>query len=227
MQCQFNLLYREEEREMMPYCDQAGIAVTTFSPLARGFLTGAERTARTAHDIYLNFYGDAIDRRDRAPRARDRAASRRLAGTHCDRLGGRQPACDCRRSSAPMRLNRSTSPSRPRRSSSTRTSASTWKRRTVRAMRSTTTTRCAVRAPTEDHMIYVGEGFEGSGGNAAHINLLLGPKDGPIAAAWATAAASPGPGHIPFQAVLKPNVPVKPATLFIAKSVLKDARHEI
>ena len=43
-------------------------------------------------------------------------------------------------------------------------------------------------------MIYVGEGFEGSGGNAAHINLLLGPKDGPIAGAWATAAASPGPG---------------------------------
>ncbi len=46
---------------MMPYCQEEGIAVTTFSPLARGFLTGAERTARTAHDIYLNFYGDAID----------------------------------------------------------------------------------------------------------------------------------------------------------------------
>jgi aryl-alcohol dehydrogenase-like predicted oxidoreductase len=61
MQCQYNLLYREEEREMMPYCHDEGIAVTTFSPLARGFLTGAERTARTAHDIYLNFYGDAID----------------------------------------------------------------------------------------------------------------------------------------------------------------------
>jgi 5,6,7,8-tetrahydromethanopterin hydro-lyase len=75
-------------------------------------------------------------------------------------------------------------------------------------------------------MIYVGEGFEGAGGNAAHINLLLGPKDGPIAIAWATAAASPGPGHIPFQAVLKPNVPVKPATLFIGKAVLRDPNHE-
>jgi 5,6,7,8-tetrahydromethanopterin hydro-lyase len=51
-------------------------------------------------------------------------------------------------------------------------------------------------------MIYIGEGFEGGGPNAAHINLLLGPKDGPLATAWATAAASPGPGHIPFQAVL-------------------------
>ncbi len=46
---------------MMPYCQQEGIAVTTFSPLARGFLTGSTQTARTAHDIYLNFYGDEID----------------------------------------------------------------------------------------------------------------------------------------------------------------------
>jgi 5,6,7,8-tetrahydromethanopterin hydro-lyase len=75
-------------------------------------------------------------------------------------------------------------------------------------------------------MLYIGEGFEGSGGNAAHINLLLGPKQGPIATAWATAAASPGPGHIPFQVVLKPNLPVKPATLFVAKAVLRDAKHE-
>jgi 5,6,7,8-tetrahydromethanopterin hydro-lyase len=75
-------------------------------------------------------------------------------------------------------------------------------------------------------MIHIGEGFEGSGSNAAHINLLLGPKEGPIATAWATAAASPGPGHIPFQAVLKPNVPVKPATLFIGKAVLSGSNHE-
>jgi 5,6,7,8-tetrahydromethanopterin hydro-lyase len=75
-------------------------------------------------------------------------------------------------------------------------------------------------------MFHVGEGFEGKGGNAAHINLLLGPKQGPLGSAWATAAASPGPGHIPFQVVLKPNLPVKPATLFIAKAVLRDANHE-
>ena len=34
MECQYNLLYREEEREMIPYCLDQGIAVTTFSPLA-------------------------------------------------------------------------------------------------------------------------------------------------------------------------------------------------
>jgi len=74
-------------------------------------------------------------------------------------------------------------------------------------------------------MIAIGEAFEGEGANAAHINLVLGPK-AELGAAYALAAASPGPGHIPFQAVVKPNLPAKPATLFVAKSVLKDERHE-
>jgi len=74
-------------------------------------------------------------------------------------------------------------------------------------------------------MIFIGEGFEGGGADAAHINLIAGPKT-LLGGAFATAAASPGPGHIPFQAVLAPNLPAKPATLFIAKAALKDERHE-
>jgi 1-deoxyxylulose-5-phosphate synthase len=81
MQCQYNLLYREEEREMMPYCQDAGIAVTTFSPLARGFLTGATATARTAHDLYLNFYGDEIDC-EIARRVHDLAQRRGVTPAH-------------------------------------------------------------------------------------------------------------------------------------------------
>lgn len=75
-------------------------------------------------------------------------------------------------------------------------------------------------------MIKVGEGFCGSGPNAAHINLFVGPKNGPMGTAVVTAASSPGPGHIPFQAVLKPNVPVKPTTVFIGKAVLTTPNHE-
>ena len=41
MQNHYNLIYREEEREMHPYCEQEGIAVTPWSPLARGVLTGS------------------------------------------------------------------------------------------------------------------------------------------------------------------------------------------
>ena len=61
MQCQYNLLYREEEREMLPYCRDRGIAVTTFSPLARGWLTG-EKDRRSETDYYYERnYGDALD----------------------------------------------------------------------------------------------------------------------------------------------------------------------
>ena len=58
MQNHYNLIYREEEREMLPLCRAAGIAVITRSPLARGFLTGnrqrgdagAGATVRTSSD---------------------------------------------------------------------------------------------------------------------------------------------------------------------------------
>ena len=43
MQNHYNLIYREEEREMNPYCEQAGIALTPWSPLARGMLAGSYR----------------------------------------------------------------------------------------------------------------------------------------------------------------------------------------
>ena len=41
MQNHYNLVYREEEREMLPYCMKTGVAVTPWSPLARGILAGA------------------------------------------------------------------------------------------------------------------------------------------------------------------------------------------
>lgn len=41
MQNHYNLVYREEEREMNAYCAQTGVALTPWSPLARGILAGA------------------------------------------------------------------------------------------------------------------------------------------------------------------------------------------
>jgi aryl-alcohol dehydrogenase (NADP+) len=43
MQNHYNLIYREEEREMMPLCREEGVAVIPWSPLARGFLAGNRR----------------------------------------------------------------------------------------------------------------------------------------------------------------------------------------
>jgi len=81
MQCQYNVLYREEEREMFAYCRDSGIAVTTFSPLARGFLARDAATARTTHDVYQEFYGDEIDR-EIARRVREVAARRGVTPAH-------------------------------------------------------------------------------------------------------------------------------------------------
>jgi aryl-alcohol dehydrogenase-like predicted oxidoreductase len=43
MQNHYNLIYREEEREMIPYCQHTGIGLTPWSPLARGILAGSYR----------------------------------------------------------------------------------------------------------------------------------------------------------------------------------------
>jgi len=83
MQCQYNVLYREEEREMLPYCRDQGVAVTTFSPLARGFLAreASVGTARTTHDAYQEFYGDEIDR-EITRRVRELATRRGVSAAH-------------------------------------------------------------------------------------------------------------------------------------------------
>jgi aryl-alcohol dehydrogenase-like predicted oxidoreductase len=54
MQNHYNLVYREEEREMLPFCAAEGIGVIPWSPLARGRLTRAwdEATERTTTDEY-------------------------------------------------------------------------------------------------------------------------------------------------------------------------------
>ena len=61
MQCQYNLLYREEEREMIPYCRDQGIAVTAFSPLARGWLSGSKKVRSQTDASFITFHGDALD----------------------------------------------------------------------------------------------------------------------------------------------------------------------
>jgi len=66
MQNHYNLIYREEEREMIPLCIDEGIGVIPWSPLARGFLAGnrtreKNETARSKSDEYAHnmYYADA------------------------------------------------------------------------------------------------------------------------------------------------------------------------
>jgi aryl-alcohol dehydrogenase (NADP+) len=67
MQNHYNLVYREEEREMLPLCREEGIGVIPWSPLARGFLAGNRRredrgeTIRAKTDDYAQelYYADS------------------------------------------------------------------------------------------------------------------------------------------------------------------------
>ena len=61
MQNHYNLVYREEEREMLPLCREEGIGVIPWSPLARGFLAGNRRREDK---------GETVARQDRRLRAR-------------------------------------------------------------------------------------------------------------------------------------------------------------
>jgi aryl-alcohol dehydrogenase-like predicted oxidoreductase len=67
MQNHYNLIYREEEREMIPFCHDQGIGLLPWSPLARGLLAGKQRskTVRAATDTYGHrLYGEQIGEAD-------------------------------------------------------------------------------------------------------------------------------------------------------------------
>ena len=73
--------------------------------------------------------------------------------------------------------------------------------------------------------IQIGESFIGEGAEAAHINTVLGDREGPVGTAWATSLATPRAGHIPFVTVLQPGLPVKPFTLFVNKAPIEGDEH--
>ena len=73
--------------------------------------------------------------------------------------------------------------------------------------------------------IQIGEGFVGSGPNAAHTNTILGARSGPAGVAWATALATPRAGHVPYMVVAQPGVAVTPPTLFVNKAAVESDQH--
>ncbi len=64
---------------------------------------------------------------------------------------------------------------------------------------------------------FVGEALMGEGENLAHLDIILGSKDGPIGIAFANAISSPSMGHGGLLAAIRPNLLPKPYTLIIPK----------
>ena len=69
--------------------------------------------------------------------------------------------------------------------------------------------------------MYVGEALVGTGNNVAHIDLLIGDKEGPVGVAFANALSRQSAGHSNLLAVLTANLAVKPSTVMITKVTIK------
>jgi len=75
-----------------------------------------------------------------------------------------------------------------------------------------------------DFKLRVGEALAGQGAEVAHIDLLIGKKDGPLGEAFANAKSAPAPGHEPLLAILEPNLAVKPVTLIVPTVTIRGMR---
>ncbi|OUT55315.1 Formaldehyde-activating enzyme [Stieleria bergensis] len=74
---------------------------------------------------------------------------------------------------------------------------------------------------------YIGEALVGDGNEVAHIDLMIGSKDGPVGTAFANALSTQSEGHTNLLAVLEPNLAVKPATVMITKVTLKGMKQVV
>ncbi len=75
--------------------------------------------------------------------------------------------------------------------------------------------------PAKDEFL-IGEALLGEGENLAHIDLMMGAKNGPVGLAFANALTQPTVGHGALLAVIRPNLTPKPQTLIIPKVTIGD-----
>jgi bifunctional enzyme Fae/Hps len=68
----------------------------------------------------------------------------------------------------------------------------------------------------------IGESLLGEGNEVAHVDLLIGDKEGPVGQAFANGMTQLSAGHTPVLAVIRPNLPPKPHTLIVPKVTLKN-----
>ena len=71
-------------------------------------------------------------------------------------------------------------------------------------------------------MISIGEALIGEAPELAHVDLMIGDKDGPVGHAFATGMTQMSEGHTPLLSVIRPNLLTKPATLIVPKVTVKN-----
>jgi bifunctional enzyme Fae/Hps len=68
----------------------------------------------------------------------------------------------------------------------------------------------------------IGEALVGEGNEVAHVDLLIGDKQGPVGLSFAHSLANLSAGHTPLLAVIRPNLPPKPQTVIVPKVTIKN-----
>ncbi|WMW26121.1 bifunctional 5,6,7,8-tetrahydromethanopterin hydro-lyase/3-hexulose-6-phosphate synthase [Methanolobus sediminis] len=71
-------------------------------------------------------------------------------------------------------------------------------------------------------MLLIGEALIGEEPELAHVDLMIGNKDGPVGQAFANGLTQLSAGHTPLLSVIRPNLPTKPATLIVPKVTVKN-----
>ena len=71
-------------------------------------------------------------------------------------------------------------------------------------------------------MLLIGEALIGEEPELAHVDLMIGDKEGPVGQAFANGMTQLSAGHTPLLSVIRPNLPTKPATLIVPKVTVKD-----
>ena len=75
--------------------------------------------------------------------------------------------------------------------------------------------------------LLVGESLVGDGNEVAHVDLMIGPKSGPVGDAFASALVNQKEGHTNLLAVVAPNLPAKPDTIMSNKVTIKGATQAV
>jgi len=68
----------------------------------------------------------------------------------------------------------------------------------------------------------IGESLVGEGNEVAHVDLMIGDKNGPVGQAFANGMTNLSAGHTPLLAVIRPNLTPKPQTLIVPKVTVKN-----
>lgn len=76
-------------------------------------------------------------------------------------------------------------------------------------------------------LLMTGEALVGDGNEVAHVDLLMGPKSGPVGQAFANALVGETEGHTNLMAVVTPNLPCKPDTIMTNKVTIKGATQAV